>query len=128
MYFPLYILNIGNIKSGGTGFGDPKLIAPQAGLMAELGLGQPAIAADDKFALPYIESAVLEERASQWDQMAEHTSKVIQLYPKSFIRAYLLNGLANLHLQHYDLAGKSAAEGLLLDPDHARPVVPTAGT
>src|ERR1700737_3001186 len=28
MYFPLYILQIGNIKGGGTGFGDPKLAAP----------------------------------------------------------------------------------------------------
>src|ERR1700723_3044740 len=34
MYYPLYILHVGNIKSGGTGFGDPKLAAPQAGLMA----------------------------------------------------------------------------------------------
>lgn len=39
MYFPLYILHVGNIKSGGTGFGDPKLAAPQAGLMAALAQG-----------------------------------------------------------------------------------------
>jgi putative OPT family oligopeptide transporter len=39
MYYPLYILQIGNIKSGGTGFGDPKLAAPQAGLMAALAQG-----------------------------------------------------------------------------------------
>ncbi len=80
-----------------------------------------AIAADDKFALPYIESAVLEDMASQWDRMAERTAKVIQLYPKSFVRAYLLNGLANLHLQHYDVADKSAAEGLLIDSEHTSP-------
>ncbi len=80
-----------------------------------------AIGADEKFALPYIESAVLEDMASQWDKMAEHTAKVIQLYPKSFLRAYLLNGLANLHLQKYDLAENSASEGLLLDTDHALP-------
>ena len=80
-----------------------------------------AIAADDKFALPYIESAVLEDAANQWDKMAEHTSKVIQLYPKSFVRAYLLNGLANLHLRHYDVAEKIAAEGLLLDTEHSLP-------
>jgi len=30
MYYPLYILHEGNIKSGGTGFGDPRLAAPQA--------------------------------------------------------------------------------------------------
>ncbi|MGH9559084.1 MAG: OPT/YSL family transporter, partial [Bryobacteraceae bacterium] len=39
MYFPLYILQQGNLKSGGTGFGDPRLAAPQAGLMAALAQG-----------------------------------------------------------------------------------------
>ena len=39
MYFPLHILQIGNIKRGGIGFGDPKLSAPQAGLMAALAQG-----------------------------------------------------------------------------------------
>lgn len=39
MYWPLYILQAGNIKNGGTGFGDPKLSAPQAGLMATLAQG-----------------------------------------------------------------------------------------
>src|SRR4030081_1328221 len=39
MYFPLYILEVGNIKSGGSGFGDPKLAAPQAGFIAGLAQG-----------------------------------------------------------------------------------------
>jgi len=39
MYYPLHVLQIANIKSGGTGFGDPKLSAPQAGLMAILAQG-----------------------------------------------------------------------------------------
>src|SRR5208337_5658420 len=39
MYFPIYILQAANIKGGGTGFGDPKLAAPQAGLMATLAQG-----------------------------------------------------------------------------------------
>ncbi len=39
MYFPLMILHFGNIKAGGTGFGDPQLSAPQAGLMASLAQG-----------------------------------------------------------------------------------------
>jgi putative OPT family oligopeptide transporter len=39
MYFPLLILHEGNIKMGGIGFGDPKLSAPQAGLMATLSQG-----------------------------------------------------------------------------------------
>lgn len=39
MYWPLYILQAANIKNGGTGFGDAKLAAPQAGLMATLAQG-----------------------------------------------------------------------------------------
>jgi putative OPT family oligopeptide transporter len=39
MFFPLMILHEGNIHSGGIGFGDPKLSAPQAGLMAALAQG-----------------------------------------------------------------------------------------
>ena len=39
MYWPLYVLQAANIKSGGIGFGDPKLSAPQAGLMATLAQG-----------------------------------------------------------------------------------------
>lgn len=39
MYFPLYILHVGNIKAGGTGFGDRALAAPQAGLMAAIAQG-----------------------------------------------------------------------------------------
>jgi putative OPT family oligopeptide transporter len=39
LYFPLYLLHIGNIKDGGTGFGHAALAAPQAGLMAALSQG-----------------------------------------------------------------------------------------
>jgi putative OPT family oligopeptide transporter len=39
MYFPLLVLHAGNIKAGGIGFGDDKLAAPQAGLMATLSKG-----------------------------------------------------------------------------------------
>lgn len=39
MYFPLLVLYQGNINSGGVGFGDKALPAPQAGLMASLAQG-----------------------------------------------------------------------------------------
>jgi putative OPT family oligopeptide transporter len=39
LYFPLMVLHEGNIKAGGTGFGDRQLSAPQAGLMAMLAQG-----------------------------------------------------------------------------------------
>ncbi len=39
MYFPLLLLHKGNINEGGIGFGDAKLPAPQAGLMASLAQG-----------------------------------------------------------------------------------------
>jgi putative OPT family oligopeptide transporter len=39
LYFPLLLLHQSNIKEGGIGFGDAKLSAPQAGLMASLSQG-----------------------------------------------------------------------------------------
>ncbi len=39
MFFPLMMLHFANIAQGGIGFGDPKLPAPQAGLMATLAQG-----------------------------------------------------------------------------------------
>lgn len=39
MYWPLLLLHEGNIRAGGTGFGDRQLSAPQAGLMATLAQG-----------------------------------------------------------------------------------------
>ena len=39
MYYPLYVLQVANIHSGGIGFGDKELAAPQAGLMAALAQG-----------------------------------------------------------------------------------------
>ncbi len=39
LYFPLMVLHVGNIRAGGTGFGDRALPAPQAGLMAMLSQG-----------------------------------------------------------------------------------------
>ncbi|MGA8027971.1 MAG: oligopeptide transporter, OPT family, partial [Bryobacteraceae bacterium] len=39
MYFPLWLLHTGNIRAGGSGFGDRQLPAPQAGLMALLAQG-----------------------------------------------------------------------------------------
>lgn len=39
MYFPLLLLDEGNIRAGGSGFGDRQLPAPQAGLMALLAQG-----------------------------------------------------------------------------------------
>jgi putative OPT family oligopeptide transporter len=39
MWYPVYVLLADNINTGGTGFGDPRLPAPQAGLMALLAQG-----------------------------------------------------------------------------------------
>ena len=39
MYYPLYVLLVADLKTGGTGFGDRALPAPQAGLMAALAQG-----------------------------------------------------------------------------------------
>jgi tetratricopeptide (TPR) repeat protein len=80
-----------------------------------------AIAADDKFALPYIESAALESAASQWSTVVEHTAKAISLDPDSFAVVYYLNAMANVRLGEADAARKSVTEGLRVDQDHAYP-------
>jgi tetratricopeptide (TPR) repeat protein len=80
-----------------------------------------AIAADDKFAPPYIESAVLEAGAGQWDKVVDHTNIAISLGPDSFPRAYYLSAFANFMLKRGDAAKKSVAEGLRVDEDHEYP-------
>jgi tetratricopeptide (TPR) repeat protein len=80
-----------------------------------------AIVADDKFAAPYIESAVLEAVAGQWDKVAEHTDRANSLDPDSFALAYYLNAMANIRLTKADAADKSATEGLRVDHDHEYP-------
>jgi tetratricopeptide (TPR) repeat protein len=80
-----------------------------------------AMAADDKFAPPYIESAVLEAASGQWAKVAEHTNKATSLDPDSFAGAYYLNAMANIRLDQADAARKSAAEGLRVDEDHEYP-------
>jgi tetratricopeptide (TPR) repeat protein len=59
--------------------------------------------------------------AKQWDRVLEHTGRVIQVYPGSFPRAYSLNAWAHLRLQHFELAEKSAMEGIRVDDEHHPP-------
>jgi tetratricopeptide (TPR) repeat protein len=80
-----------------------------------------AIAADDRFAPPYVESAVLEADAGQWAKVIEQTNKAISLAPDSLAGAYYLNAMANVRLNQGDAALKSVAEGLKVDQDHEYP-------
>jgi len=77
-----------------------------------------AMAADDKFAPPFIESARLEAASGEWAKVIEHTNKAISLEPDSFAGAYYLNAIANVRINQTDAARKSIAEGLRVDEDH----------
>lgn len=62
------------------------------------------------------ESSIIDRQSN--NQLA---GKVIQIYPGSFPRAHFLNAWAHLRLQHFDLAEKSAMEGIKLDGEHHFP-------
>lgn len=80
-----------------------------------------AIAADEKFAPAYVEAAVLEATAGQWDKVIEHTSKAISLAPDSLAGAYYLNAMAYVRLNKTDIALKTVTQGLAVDQYHEYP-------
>lgn len=70
-----------------------------------------AMAADNQFAPPYIESAVLEAASGQWAEVIQHTNKVISLAPDSFAGAYYLNAKANIRIGKEDAAKEERRRG-----------------
>lgn len=79
---------------------------------------QQAIAADSKLVQPYMELAILAAKQNQWDQVAEHTAKVIRLDPIDYPQAYYFDAAAKLNLGQLDEAEKSARQGLKMDDQH----------
>jgi len=76
---------------------------------------QQSIAAEPKFLQPYGRLAWLWLRDSKWQELADETGQWLKLDPSSSAEAYYLNSAANLQLQHFDVAEKSAREAIKLD-------------
>lgn len=69
-----------------------------------------AIAADVNFVNPYERLYLLDMRDGKWGDAAEVSAKVIHLNPYEFPAAFYYNALANINLQKWDDAEKSARE------------------
>jgi tetratricopeptide (TPR) repeat protein len=82
---------------------------------------EQSLAADAKFVKPYLQMALLSVDEKNWEQVAAHTSKVIQLNPVDFPQAFFYNSVANYNLQKFDDAEKSAQEAVKLDTQHRMP-------
>jgi tetratricopeptide (TPR) repeat protein len=80
-----------------------------------------SIAADSKYVNPYEGMYILAFREQKWQDVADLTEKVIRMNPYDFPSAFYYNGLANLQLQKWDAAEKSAREAVKLDTHHENP-------
>ncbi len=82
---------------------------------------QQSIAAEPKFLQPYGRLGWLWLRESKWQELNEETSQWLKLDPANSPEAYYLNSAANLQLQHFEVAEKSARAALKLDTAGKQP-------
>jgi tetratricopeptide (TPR) repeat protein len=75
-----------------------------------------SIAADSKFVPPYERLSFMALKESKWQDLADTTDRMLQLNPYDYPSAYYLSSVANLQLQHLDVAEKNAREAIRLDP------------
>jgi Tfp pilus assembly protein PilF len=78
-----------------------------------------AAAADPKFILPYDPLAGMAAQDGKWQEVADHTSRALQLDPDGTARIWYFKALANFQLGKLDVAETSASKALLMDPNHA---------
>jgi len=82
---------------------------------------EQALAADPKYAKPYLWLAQIAVDLQQWDRVVDTTGKLLALNATSFPGAWFLNATAQYNLQNFDAAEHSAREGMKADPDHRIP-------
>jgi tetratricopeptide (TPR) repeat protein len=80
-----------------------------------------ALEADPKFVSPYVQLAALGAHEQNWQEVAINTSQLLRLNPVDFPQVWLFDAYANFNLHNWDVAEKSAREGLLHDPAHRFP-------
>lgn len=80
-----------------------------------------ALAADPKFVSPYQQLAGIAAKESNWKEVADDTDRLLRLNAIDFPQAWFYNALANYHLQNWDVAEKSARQGLTSDTAHRIP-------
>ncbi len=82
---------------------------------------EQAVAADPKYAKPYLWLAQMAVDAQQWPTVVDVTKKLLALNSASFPGAWFLNATGNYNLQNYDAAEHAAREGMQADVDHRIP-------
>ncbi|HUA19606.1 MAG TPA: tetratricopeptide repeat protein [Bryobacteraceae bacterium] len=80
-----------------------------------------ALEADPEFVMPYGILASMAAKEKNWQEAADASNHLIQLDPVDFPDAWVLNAFAYYGLRKWDLAEKSAKEGLAHDPQHHYP-------
>ncbi|MCS7026768.1 MAG: tetratricopeptide repeat protein [Bryobacteraceae bacterium] len=74
-----------------------------------------ALEADPKLVKPYLQMAWIAARENKWQECLEASDRALKLNPFDFPGAYFVNAVANLNLQKFDAAERSAREGLKMD-------------
>jgi len=75
-----------------------------------------ALAADSGYLPPYERLAVIALNAQKWQELADVTERLIRLNAYEYPEVYYYNAMANLGLNRYEAAEKSAREALNQDP------------
>ena len=82
---------------------------------------EKALAADSKYAKPYLGLAQLSVDAQQWQSVVDITDKLLAMNSVDFPSAWFLNAAAYYNMRNLDAAEKSALNGIKIDPDHHYP-------
>ena len=80
-----------------------------------------ALAADPKYVSPYLALAQLGASEKRWAGVIEITDKLLRLNPMDFPDAWLLNAVGNYLGQNFEVAEKSARQGIKVDEAHRAP-------
>jgi tetratricopeptide (TPR) repeat protein len=80
-----------------------------------------ALAADSKYINPSERLYMLAAKEAKWQEVADTTDRVMRLNPYDFPSAFYFNGVANLQLDHLDVAENSMREAIKLDPGRRNP-------
>ena len=82
---------------------------------------EQALAADSRYAKPYLGLAQLAFDAHQWPALLDATNKLLSLNSVSFPMAWFLKSVAQFNLKDFEAAEKTARDGVKADTDHRLP-------
>jgi tetratricopeptide (TPR) repeat protein len=81
-----------------------------------------AVAADDKYVVPYLSLARLSATEKNWPDTLDRTTTLLRLDPYSYPQAYYYRAVAQYNLNDFDGATDSARQAVKLDTAHATPL------